>query len=275
MEKILSIWIDESTKQQIPLDGNIIKQKALKIYNCLKKNGESPVEPEFVASKGWFERFKKRFVLRSIRIQGESASVDNEVVRNYPEELQKFIAEHGFLPHQVFNVDETDLWWKHLSNRTTISDKEKTAPSLDAKVVAEDSEDATAADLTNQDLLVEKEEDKANLMEMTMEVNQTDSEENTSSDENSEIPNLTLTSIRKGINLAEELASYFLNVDPSIERSTQFKRELQQCLTPYYELYKNLSSDSEQIPNADFVKKEDGMQSLDAAEESSVEEGKY
>ena len=32
MEKALSIWIDDSCQKKIPLDGNIIKQKALKIY---------------------------------------------------------------------------------------------------------------------------------------------------------------------------------------------------------------------------------------------------
>lgn len=256
MEKILSIWIEESTRQQIPLDGNMIKQKALKIYNYLKKSGESAVEPEFVASKGWFERFKKRFVLRSIRIQGENATVDNELVKNYPEEMQKFISEHGCLPHQVFNVDETDLWWKHLPNRTAITEKEKIESSLNTKMETEESNDATNADLINQELLVEKEEDKTNFMEMTMKVSQTDSEEDNSTDENVEVPNLTVTSIRKGLNLAEELASYFLNVDPSIERSTKFKRELEQCLAPYYELYKNLSTENEQILCTNIVKEE-------------------
>ena len=77
MEKVLSIWIDDSRQKRIPLDGNIIKQKAPKIYKHLKEHGESSVNPDFVASKGWFEKFKKRFAIHSIRIQGESASADH------------------------------------------------------------------------------------------------------------------------------------------------------------------------------------------------------
>lgn len=274
MEKLLSIWIDESTKQQTPLDGNVIKQKALKIYDYLKKNGESAVDPEFVASKGWFERFKKRFVLRTIRIQGESGSVDNDVVRN-PEELHKFISEHGLLSHQVFNVDEADLWWKNLSNRTPSSKNDKIAANINTKIEADDFEDATATDLTGQeaDLLEEKEEDKANVMKMTMEVDQSDSEEDKSVNGSSEISNFTLTSIRNGLNLAEELTSYFLNIDPSIERSTKFKRELEQCLAPYRELYKNLESESSQILSTnDFIKKEENVSSLNTLEESLIDE---
>jgi hypothetical protein len=48
----------------------------LKIYNHLKENGESGVDPDFLASKGWFEKFKTRFSLHNIKIQGEIASAN-------------------------------------------------------------------------------------------------------------------------------------------------------------------------------------------------------
>lgn len=130
MEKALNIWIDDCSQKRIPLDGNIIKQKALKIYKLLQENGESSTSPDFVASKGWLEKFKKRFAIHNIKIQGESASADYEAARTYPAKIQKVIEEQGYTPHQVFNADETGLWWKKMPKRTFISKQEKHAPGF-------------------------------------------------------------------------------------------------------------------------------------------------
>lgn len=63
MERALMIWLEDCIAKKIPISGNLIKQKALKIYEHLKNIGHSNAEPEnhsFVASKGWFEKLKKR-----------------------------------------------------------------------------------------------------------------------------------------------------------------------------------------------------------------------
>ncbi|GFS67715.1 hypothetical protein NPIL_379621 [Nephila pilipes] len=86
MEKAHSIWIDDSRRKKIPLDGNITKQKELKIYKHLTEQGESSVNPDFVGEKGWFEKFKKRFAIHSIRIQRESVSADHKAVGTHQEE---------------------------------------------------------------------------------------------------------------------------------------------------------------------------------------------
>ncbi|CAL7935174.1 unnamed protein product [Xylocopa violacea] len=77
-----------------------------------------------------------------------------------------------------------------------------------------------------QDLLVEEEVDEADLMEMaSLDANQIDFED-ASSDEDCAVKNLTLKKIQEGLCLAENLESFFLNTDPSTERSRKFKREL-------------------------------------------------
>lgn len=73
-----------------------------------------------------------------------------------------------------------------------------------------------------QDLLVEGEVDEVDLMEMSTEaVNQIDFEDN-STDEDSEVNNLTL---KKGqsLNLAENLESFLFNADPSTEKIRKLK----------------------------------------------------
>ncbi|KAG8236236.1 hypothetical protein J437_LFUL010989 [Ladona fulva] len=126
MENALSIWIDDSCQKRIPLDGNIIKQKALQIYKHLKEHGESSVNPDFVA--------------------------------------------------------------------------------------------------------------------------------------------------KVGLSLAKNLESFFLNTDSSAERSQKFKKELQNCLAPYREIYNNLVRTIKQSKITDFLKREEDARTLNK-EKSSESEG--
>ncbi|GFX49957.1 DDE-1 domain-containing protein [Trichonephila clavipes] len=45
--------------------------------------------------------------------ESEVASADEEAARNYPEKLAKIIKDGEYCAHQVFNADETGLFWKN------------------------------------------------------------------------------------------------------------------------------------------------------------------
>ncbi|GFT59393.1 tigger transposable element-derived protein 1 [Trichonephila clavipes] len=81
---------------------------------------------EFPASKGWLIGLLKRNALHNIKITGESVTVDG-AAKIFPEELAKIIEDGGYFADQVFNADETGLYWKKLPNRTYIAKDEKTA----------------------------------------------------------------------------------------------------------------------------------------------------
>uniref|UniRef100_A0A1A9WZL6 HTH CENPB-type domain-containing protein n=1 Tax=Glossina brevipalpis TaxID=37001 RepID=A0A1A9WZL6_9MUSC len=111
MEQSLTVWIEDMTKTRLSLDGNVVKQKALKIFNYLNSTEQPSTDEDnhqFVASKCWFEKFKKRHSLHSLKIQGERASADAEAADKYSVKLAKIIKEHDYLPDQIFNADETD-----------------------------------------------------------------------------------------------------------------------------------------------------------------------
>ncbi|CAK9796178.1 Tigger transposable element-derived protein 1 [Anthophora quadrimaculata] len=121
MERALMIWLEDCVAKKIPINGNLIKQKALKIYEHLRNIGHSYAGQEnhsFVASKGWFEKLKKRYTLHNIKFQGEQASADAEAAENYKLELARIINEGGYSSDQIFNADETALYWKKLPSRT-------------------------------------------------------------------------------------------------------------------------------------------------------------
>lgn len=92
-------------------------------------SGSSETKP-FLASEGWFERFKRRHDLHNITMGGEAANADTETAHKYPEELKYTISEGGYTPQKVLYVDKTGLFLKYISARTFISTKEKLAPGL-------------------------------------------------------------------------------------------------------------------------------------------------
>ncbi|GFX66557.1 tigger transposable element-derived protein 1 [Trichonephila clavipes] len=87
----------------------------------------SQARKEFSASKGWLTGFLKRNALHYIKITGESATADEGAAKIFPEELAKIIEDGDYSADQVFNADETGLYWKKLPNRTYIAKDEKTA----------------------------------------------------------------------------------------------------------------------------------------------------
>ncbi|GFT68229.1 tigger transposable element-derived protein 1 [Trichonephila clavipes] len=110
--------------------------KALKFYKELKESEPSTSScesnPQFSASTGWLTGFIKRHSFHNLKIKGEVASADEEAARKYPEKLAKIIKDGEYCAHQVFNADETGLFWKKMPTRTYIAKSEKTASGFKA-----------------------------------------------------------------------------------------------------------------------------------------------
>ena len=90
----------------MPLDSNINREKVKQFYKTAASldGQEAPEEEEdepgpstsspaegFQASRGWFDRFQKRFMLKSATLHGEAASADNAAAAAYPETLYQII----------------------------------------------------------------------------------------------------------------------------------------------------------------------------------------
>ena len=56
------------------------------------------------------------------------ACSNKEAAKKYIGKFCDFINAGGYLPQQVFNSDETGLFWKKMPNRTYIAKKEKFMP---------------------------------------------------------------------------------------------------------------------------------------------------
>ncbi|XP_070607844.1 putative CENPB DNA-binding domain-containing protein 1 [Erythrolamprus reginae] len=89
MEAALSVWVQDCRKKSIALDTNTIRTKAQQLYNRLEDTeggdaDEGNAAPAtFTASKGWFEKFQRRYGLKSVSLHGEAASADTGAAENF------------------------------------------------------------------------------------------------------------------------------------------------------------------------------------------------
>lgn len=133
MEKLLMVWVTEKQLQGDTLTQTIICEKARAIYgDLLKQTPQTSIdeasEESFKASRGWFENFKKRTGIHSVVRHGEAASSDMKAAEDYIKTFSVLIKAQGYISQQVFNCDETGLFWKKMPNRTYITAEEKMMP---------------------------------------------------------------------------------------------------------------------------------------------------
>nr|XP_034969527.1 tigger transposable element-derived protein 1-like [Zootoca vivipara] len=131
VEKLLLIWMQEKQRAGDTVTEAVICEKAKALHTDLiqQKAGSSDAEPEvFKASRGWFERFKTRSGVHSVVRHGEAASSDAPAAEKFAPEFLQVVAEQGYLPQQVFNCDETGLFWKRVPKRTFLTQEEAKLP---------------------------------------------------------------------------------------------------------------------------------------------------
>ncbi|KYO35403.1 tigger transposable element-derived protein 1-like [Alligator mississippiensis] len=133
IEKALTLWLEDMNRKHVPVGGNTLREKALSLYAPFKpptEEGQPSDEKEFKASQGWLNSFRNCFNLKNMQTTGEAASANEQAAKVYPKQLKKIIEEKGYLSEQVFNADETGLFWKKMPNRTYISKSKRQAPGF-------------------------------------------------------------------------------------------------------------------------------------------------
>lgn len=88
----------------------------------------NPGDDKFKASSGWQKNFQSRHGLRQLAIQGETMSANKESVGDFKRSVSQLIENEGLVLSQVYNCDETGLYWKALPSKTLASRKEEKAP---------------------------------------------------------------------------------------------------------------------------------------------------
>jgi len=116
VEECVVKWFKQCRDANVSIGGPILKEKA---ENFAKSLGHE----QFKASNGWLENFKKRHGIAFRKVCGESAAVSDDVVNEWKINLSELL--EGYKPCDIFNADETALFYKCMPDKTLTFKNEK------------------------------------------------------------------------------------------------------------------------------------------------------
>jgi hypothetical protein len=109
IEEALALWVENALEANIIISDSILSTKALEFAFLCN-------EEKFKASAGWVDNFKKRHNLKQYNMHGEAASAPLQDLDTMRENLRETLK--GYAPEDIFNCDETGLFWKMRPNHT-------------------------------------------------------------------------------------------------------------------------------------------------------------
>ena len=127
LDQALYIWLRQQREKGSPITGPILMEKAMEFHHLLY--GES--SQQFIASSGFQWRFCHRFGIRDLSISGEKLSSNTFAAEQFVKEFPDLI--NGYSLDQVFNCDETGLYYRMLPGRTLATVHEPPSGTKKAK----------------------------------------------------------------------------------------------------------------------------------------------
>jgi len=122
MEEALITWIHQASAHNMVITDEIVRVKA-KDFAAAIYTSDDVMISNFTGSDGWLAGFKSRFGLKSYRLHGEAASAPLEDLNANRQKLQAILASYAL--EDIFNADETGLFFRMLPNQTLASASRK------------------------------------------------------------------------------------------------------------------------------------------------------
>lgn len=122
VEAALYTWFLHQRANHVPISSEILRQKARNFYENI--TGKS----DFLASSGWLDKFRQRHGIRFLKVCGERLSSNVDAVLPFKQEFMKIVKEMDLHEDQIYNADESAIFWRALPTGTLVSQDEKSAP---------------------------------------------------------------------------------------------------------------------------------------------------
>ncbi|XP_005856792.1 PREDICTED: jerky protein homolog-like [Myotis brandtii] len=114
LDRAMLEWFNQQRAKGNPVSGPICAKRAEFFFYALGMDGD------FNPSAGWLTRFKQRHSIREINIRNERLNGDEAAVEDFCHNFRDFIERENLQPEQIYNADETGLFWKCLPSRTAV-----------------------------------------------------------------------------------------------------------------------------------------------------------
>lgn len=109
LDKLVWEWFTTARSKNIPVSGRMIQEQALLYAAELGHD-------EFSGSNGWLDRWQRRHNVRMSTLSGEAADVSASIVEDWSRRLESVC--RGFLPRDIFNADETGLFYRAMPTKS-------------------------------------------------------------------------------------------------------------------------------------------------------------
>ncbi|GCC25799.1 hypothetical protein chiPu_0004210 [Chiloscyllium punctatum] len=119
LNHVLIEWIKQQRSERMPLTGLMSMKQARKYHKELNIKGECQY------SEGWLQKFKKCHGVKYLKICGKKTSADHEAAESYVGEFVKLISDKSLSPEQIYNADETALYWCYVPRKTLATANER------------------------------------------------------------------------------------------------------------------------------------------------------
>ncbi len=116
IESFVLEYVEKCNDMSFPITGVLLQEVALKY-------AETKNIIEFKASNGWLQKILKRYSIKLKKISGESRSADYIAAVEYVKNISKLLC--NFDQEDIFNFDETVLYWKLFPDKTLASTDSK------------------------------------------------------------------------------------------------------------------------------------------------------
>jgi hypothetical protein len=106
---MLDLWAEQAMPRDVMLTGEVLPQKWTQFADLVG----IPEDERLSLSDGWLAQFKMRNGMHEYKRHGEAASADPAVVEEEKDRIQNILKKHGYTAKDIFNMDETGLFYAY------------------------------------------------------------------------------------------------------------------------------------------------------------------
>ncbi|KFD61537.1 hypothetical protein M514_00928 [Trichuris suis] len=229
-EAVSRLLLDDLRHRNCPCSLMAIQTKALTLFEDLKKKEASSAESEtFTPSRGWFERFKKRYELRNVQMTGSDGRYTlKEFWRGYHimNAVQYLAAAWHEVKRSTMNLAWRKICPEAIAELTVLG----TTIAACSSGVSELAHEVGFSDINEEDILelIEShDEELSNKDLMEMEQQLADEEENDKTEDPKQARTLTTKDLSEAFQLLDRAKTVFTEKGPQRERSAEREKDLE------------------------------------------------